>query len=268
VDAVAVTPTDSVEPGDELVVSVTARDNVIVDRIVAQASGAFSAAETLAVFAESSSFDLRFQVPVSAPYGGVASFAVHAIDVAGLESGVRNASGPVLGDFTAPVVSGAEPNATIYAPLVPGDTFRVTVFASDNHKMGWAGYRLGEPVFFQDSVAVTGAAGSYAMTSLITASWIGMPRLQPFARDSSGNLGTPDFWYQLRVLDAVRKPARYDPSGVTVIDAAYDRSATRSTCSAARGWASSPSRRCNTRRCRSRRTPASASTSRPATTAC
>lgn len=223
VDAVSVTPADSVEPGDSLIVHVTAHDNAFLTRIVAQASGAFSAAETLAVFTQGGTFDLTFRVPPTAPLGSVASFAVHAIDIASLASNVGNASGPPFGDFTAPVVPSADLPATFYNPLVLQDTFHIAISASDEHRLAWVGYRLGEPPFFEDSVAVTDAAGYYPMTAIVTAGWIGEPRLQPFARDSSGNLGTYNGFFQLRVIDAIRRPTRYSGQTITLLDAVYDR---------------------------------------------
>ena len=36
-------------------------------------------------------------------------------------------------------------NTGIFEPLIPGDTLRGTIDASDNHKLDWVGYRVGAP---------------------------------------------------------------------------------------------------------------------------
>ncbi len=218
---VVLTPHDSLEPGDSIYVDITATDNAAVEGVVLRGVGVFAGVvDTLLQFTPSLSWRVGFRVPQAAAYGTTVSFQAHAFDLADLTSPVSTSPTLTLGDFTRPVISGANANGPPSEPLVPGDTLRGVMDAVDNHKLVWIGYRLGQPVVVQDSFAVTGSAGQYAFSGIVAQSWVGNGVLTLFTRDSSGNQGT--FNLAFRVLDAVRKPIRNSGSQAGIQDLRYD----------------------------------------------
>jgi hypothetical protein len=96
------------------------------------------------------------------------------------------------------------------------------VDATDNHRLGWVGYRIGQPVIAQDSFPATGTTGQFAFSGVVAPAWVGTPPLRVFVRDSAGNEATNDFPLQLRVLDAVRTPFRTAAGVAGIQDVAYD----------------------------------------------
>ncbi|HWC74636.1 MAG TPA: hypothetical protein VG454_11940 [Gemmatimonadales bacterium] len=222
VTSVVLTPHDSLEPGDSIYVDVTATDNAAVAGAVVRGLVVLAGlADTVYQFAPSFVRRAGFRVPQSASYGATVSFEVQAFDLADLKSPVSSSPMLTLGDYTPPVITGANANGPSSDPLVPGDTLRGVMDASDNHKLAWIGYRVGQPVVAQDSFAVTGTAGQYAFSGIVAQSWIGDGLLKLFARDSSGNLSN-SFNQSFRVLDAVRKPVKSSGGQAGIQDMIYD----------------------------------------------
>ena len=214
-------PHDSLEPGDSIFVDVTATDNAAVARVIVRGLGALAGvADTVYQFGPSVSERAGFRVPPGAAYGTPVSFEVQAIDLADLKSPVLASPTLTLGDFTPPLINGANANGPPSDPLVPGDTLRGVMDASDNNKLAWVGYRVGQPVVAQDSFPVTGKAGQYAFSGVVGQSWVGNGIIRLFARDSSGNQGI--FNLGFRVLDAVRKPVHNSPGQAGIQDMIYD----------------------------------------------
>ncbi len=221
VSAVSLLPTDSVEPGDTVRLAITASDNAVVMSLVVQRSGALSGPDTILVGMPSYSDTVRYEVPPATPYGTPLSFSVVAVDAADLESDPVASASLTIADFTPPSTGGYL-NTGIFEPLIPGDTLRGTIDASDNHKLAWVGYRVGEPPLAEDSFPVTTTSVSYEFEALVDASWAGKPDVTLFARDSTGNISTQGYPLTITVLDATRRPYRTAAARGAVSDMAYD----------------------------------------------
>lgn len=217
-----VLPADSVEPGDSVTVTASARDNALLTSIVLTGSGALTQAETLYAFGDSAEATARFQIPPAAGYGTTFTFTAVAHDVS-LPSLPMSSTPRILRDFTLPTITGGGPiNGGTQDPIVPGDTLSVAIDALDNHRLVWVGFRVGQPVVFQDSVAVNASTSSLILKRVAAQSWAGTPIVTLFARDSTGNLGTQPFPLGIRVLDAVRRPTRTAAGAGAAMDMAFD----------------------------------------------
>jgi hypothetical protein len=197
----------SAEPGDSVLVRYTARDNAGVDRVVLTVTGAFSLADSLPAGGPEADGEFRLRIPSTAEFGSVAELAVHAVDGAGLRSEAWSAALEVV-DLTPPTVQGHVLNGTYQVPVVPGDTVRMVMSAADNHRLTWIGYRVGDPLLAQDSVAVTGSAAELHLDVVAEREWAGTRPVVHFARDSTGNLATTAYAQEVRVVDAARRPTR------------------------------------------------------------
>lgn len=219
---VAVTPDDSLAPGDSITLDVAAVDNGAVTRLVVTGVGALPFADTLADPSRAPSLRYRLRIPPDAGYGQTVQFRVQATDAAGLLSPVGTSFPIPLRDYVAPGVYGFNTGTTA-EPLVPGDTMRITVWSSDNHRVAWAGYRLGRPaVVAQDSVAVARATDTTVIAVAIPGAWVGRHSLTVFVHDSSGNIAEY-YGNAASIVDAVRRPVRLTDGAGEVTKLLYDR---------------------------------------------
>lgn len=221
VDQVALVQADSVEPGDSVRLAVDASDNAVVMEIIVRSSGALEDTDTIQVQTPVFSDTLRYEVPETTPFGTPLSFEVLAVDAAGLESAGVSSEVVTVADYTPPVAGGSL-HTGIQEPLVPGDTLRGTIEASDNHRLAWVGYRVGDPVVEQDSFPVSSPSTSFDFTAIAQSSWIGDQDVTLFARDSTGNVGIQDHPLTITVLDAIRRPFLSAEGAGAVNDLVFD----------------------------------------------
>ncbi len=214
-------PTDGVEPGDSVRLTVSASDNAVVMAVIVRKSGALSGSDTIPVQNPAYVGVLPYEVPPSTPLGTPLSFEVLAVDAAGLESPPVASDALIVADFTDPVTGGYV-HTGIHEPMVPGDTLRGTIEAGDNHRLAWVGYRIGEPAVEQDSFPVTSQTTTYDFTAVAQPSWIGTPNVSLFARDSTGNVASQDYPLTITVLDAVRRPYLTASGQGSVSDLVFD----------------------------------------------
>jgi hypothetical protein len=124
-------------------------------------------------------------------------------------------------EFLPPVVSGtinAPPGDTMF---VTGETFRLTIAASDDRKLHWVGYRLGAPANVQDSTLTVDTTFRDTVDFVVPASWEGASNVTVWARDASDK-STEQVVGHVRALNAVRRPSQTIALGVRSNDAAYD----------------------------------------------
>jgi hypothetical protein len=127
-------------------------------------------------------------------------------------------------DFDSPRVSGTVSYPQGDTLLLPGDLFSVTLTATDDRKVAWAGYRLGPPANKADSVRVDAREHTNTFSVTVPAGWTGLSTLTLFARDALDRpfempAGT------IRVLDAIRRPVQTIPLGgmfTIATDIVYD----------------------------------------------
>jgi hypothetical protein len=221
VDRVSLLPAASVEPGDMVGLALTANDNAVVMKLVIRKSGALSGSDTIDVSMPAFTDTLRYQVPPTTPYGTPLSFQVLAIDAAGLESDEVTSPSLTVADFTPPTTGGYV-HTGIQEPLVPGDALVGTIEASDNHRLAWVGYRIGDPIVEQDSFPVASPTVSQDFTATVKPNWAGKPNVALFSRDSTGNVSTQGYPLTITVLDAVRRPYVSAAGRGAVTDMTYD----------------------------------------------
>ena len=105
--------------------------------------------------------------------------------------------------------------------FVPGDTLRLTIHASDDHKLHWVGYRIGAPVNLHDSTFTTDTVFDDTVRVAVTGSWEGNTDVVVFARDAAGSatfltIGT------MRVLNGIRRPYQTSTLGAYAANVVYD----------------------------------------------
>lgn len=128
--------------------------------------------------------------------------------IQGTETGPPQVSGTIV----------TPPNDIMF---VTGETFRLTISASDDRKLHSVGYRIGPPMNVQDSITTTDTTFADTTEFVVPASWEGQADVMVWARDAAGsatfqNIGT------LRVLNGIRRPFQTLALGVRAADAAFD----------------------------------------------
>jgi hypothetical protein len=217
---------DSIQPGVLLLIEAAVTDNAGLTRIVVRSVGDLAFSETVDVQGSRIEHVSRMMVPLTTPLGAAVAFEVVATDVAGLTgTGVSETRRVV--DITPPAVSATLETSHPSTVLLPGDMLLGRISASDAHRLAWIGYRIGDPVITQDSVAVNTGVAELELAVHVAREWEGVQRFTAFARDSSGNVGWDVIHRQIYVYDAVRRPVRvaavpYSVMGIT-FDPARDR---------------------------------------------
>jgi hypothetical protein len=214
------------EPGDTVTIIVVASDNAAIAYLAATSVTGPSMTDTLFVGAPTFSGEFRLPVPDTAPFGSVLQLEVAAVDFGGNRTAVSPEPVTVV-DLTAPVVEGSVFTGSRSEPLVPGDTLRARISATDRHSVRWLGYRIGSPVLAQDSFPVSGVEAVRDLAAVALPGWVGIHPLVLFARDSTGNLGEHSvggqpYHFELRVVDAVRRTTRSAAGRGAIQAIAYD----------------------------------------------
>ena len=219
VSSLSVSP-PALQPGEWITVSYTATDNVGLFYTVVRVSGAVTAVDSLGHgFASTITRSVQFRVPVTAHVGDTVRVRVVAADEASQRDSA--VAGPVsVTDLAPPLVGGSATGPETALTLVTGDTLRVTVNATDNHRLAWIGYRLGPPASVQDSVAVAAATGNHLWTPVVQSGWLGTSSVTAFARDSLGHVAQTSLG-DVTVVAGIRRPTRTAPLGGTVLDVVY-----------------------------------------------
>jgi hypothetical protein len=216
---------DTIQRGVWLNIPYEVTDNAALRRIVVRSTGDLAYAEThefdAGTVLRNYQGNGRLQVPLDAPIGARVSFEVRATDVGGNTSVLESAQRRVL-DTSPPLIEATLENGYPSTLLLPGDTLRGTITASDAHQLAWIGYRIGSPVLIQDSTPVTGSTLQLPLRWVVPAGLDGLHLLTVFARDSSGNVGVNQIPRQVLVIDAVRRPVRSAASQPSVIALGYD----------------------------------------------
>jgi hypothetical protein len=105
--------------------------------------------------------------------------------------------------------------------LVPLDTLRVVVTASDDRKLHWIGWRIGPPANIQDSILVEAPDTTHTFSIVASPTWIGQPVVTAFARDGLGR-SRETRGDSILVIDAIRRSFRTVALSALASDLAYD----------------------------------------------
>jgi hypothetical protein len=212
---------DSIQPGVLLLIEAVVTDNAGLTRIVVRSVGDLAFSDTVHVQGSRFEHVSRMAVPLTTPLGATVAFEVVATDVAGLTGAAVSETRRVV-DITPPAVIAALENSHPPIVLLPGDTLLGRISASDAHRLAWIGYRIGDPVIAQDSVAVHTGEAELELAVHVARDWEGVQRFTAFARDSSGNVGSDVIYREIYVYDGVRRPIRVVDVPSSVIDVAFD----------------------------------------------
>jgi len=193
IGSLSVTPADTAQLGDSVVISYTASDNA----------------------------GLKYSISSTAAQGTL-SATLEVADIGG--NVVTTAATPLaVVDTRFPIALGTLVNTRSGAGsgFAPDDTFRLTITGQDNARLQRVGYRFGPPASIADSFATTDSALTQTITRAIPASWIGSSTYAVFAVDAVGNrrevlLGT------LTVANRARQAPWNAALGGTVRDMAFD----------------------------------------------
>lgn len=124
-------------------------------------------------------------------------------------------------DVTPPLVGvtlGLPVNDTA---VVPGDTLRLHLTASDNRRLAFVGYALGFPLDRRDSIVVGGTNVDTVLTVVLPSLSSGGLPITVFARDSAG-FRTDSGPIHLSVIDMIRRPIRAITTPAPVLGLAVD----------------------------------------------
>lgn len=230
IDQFSVSPSNAIEPGTQITVSYSISDDIGVHRSTITLSGAATLErEQNEGDVRAVSRSVNIVVPSNARLDGQLRVGLQVFNTSGKSAQTQSPS-MTMGDNSAPHISGAllTPNgveATTVGEMATavGDSVRILVIATDNHKLAWVGWRLGAPANRADSVAVSGTQERDTARMTAADAWIGTSSLTLFARDSVGHLAevrpTVD---RLMVYPSRAVTLRRAAVGRMVLDYAYD----------------------------------------------
>ena len=222
IGSLSVTPADTVQLGDSVVISYTASDNAGLKYSILRLSGAVTLKDSIAEqYVSYVSHTRRMRISSTAAQGTL-SATLEVADIGG--NVVTTAATPLaVVDTRFPIALGTLVNTRSGAGsgFAPDDTFRLTITGQDNARLQRVGYRFGPPASIADSFATTDSALTQTITRAIPASWIGSSTYAVFAVDAVGNrrevlLGT------LTVANRTRQAPWNAALGGTVRDMAFD----------------------------------------------
>lgn len=175
------------EPGDSLVLTLTATDAGALKYAVVRVSGAFSFVDS------SDAHDLQSfvrTIPLQVPSDANLQTLVH------ISATAANVGGVVTLDSIAPLTVADTAHPTVLGQLTtthagtgaaPGDTLTMNVHATDRRKLAYVGYTFGPPASTSDSVATSAQTFDLAARIPVPSTWTGSSAYSVFARDSVGN---------------------------------------------------------------------------------
>lgn len=215
-----VTPPDSLQPGDSLVVAMSAGDNVAITYSVIRITGALTYSDSI------DNADLpylgrtvRLKVPSTASTGTVTVSARVADEVGHIVT--TTAPTLTLKDTRPPALTATIANSRGTPGFAPGDTLILGLAARDNARLAMVGYQLGSPAAVRDSFATTDSAFSQTVKLPVPNTWTGTSTYAVFARDASGNT-RQELVGTFTVANRTRQAPWSVPLDANVHDIAYD----------------------------------------------
>ena len=181
-----VTPTDSVEPGDSLIVTLSAGDNVALRYSLIRLSGPMTLTDSIDASLNSFvSRTLRLRVPPTAA-SGTLQITAQVEDIG--DHVVSTAAHPLsLHDTRPPVVLATLRNSRGTPGFQPGDTLILSLAARDNAQLQMVGYQFGAPASVQDSFPATDTLFNRSVKFVVPQAWTGTSTYAVIARDATGN---------------------------------------------------------------------------------
>jgi hypothetical protein len=128
---------------------------------------------------------------------------------------------PNDGDLAVPRVVGTVSTIDGYPVFVPGETFHVTVSATDDFELAYFGFSLGGGAAVHDSAAAHGRSGFRDLTFVAQPEWAGPIPFSVFVRDAAGKTDTTLVDTILVVL-AERRPMTHVALPAAPFDLAWD----------------------------------------------
>lgn len=209
------------EPGDSLVVTLTATDPGALKYAVVKVSGGFALVDSSdAHDVQSFVRAIPIQVPANASLKTLVHISATAANVGGVVT--LDSIAPIsIADTAHPTVAGQLTTTHAGTGAVPGDTLTLSVHATDRRKLAYVGYTFGPPANVSDSVATSAQTFDLTAPIHVLAGWTGSSAYSVFARDSVGNR-TQVATGVLTVASRIRRPIVSAALPGPVRDAAFD----------------------------------------------
>lgn len=188
ITSLTVTPSDTAQPGDSVVITYGATDNAGLKYSILRLSGTVTLKDSIdEQFAAFVNHTRRLRVPATAAAGQLAA-TLEVVDLGGTV--VTTAASPVaVIDTRAPFATATLVNTRSGAGsgFAPGDSFHLTITARDNARLQRVGYRFSAPAGIADSFSTTDSVLTQTIAHDVPASWIGSSTYSVFAVDAGGN---------------------------------------------------------------------------------
>lgn len=219
-------------PGDTLFVSLDASDASGIQAVVVTVTGAALFQFTQGAGLVPSLYRVfNIPIPATATMGDSAVITVDVTDgfdkqtVQRYATRIADGARPDMTNRIIPSTCGGFLSSYCIATLFAGDSAFLLMQATDNYRLGWAGYRLKGT---SDSIPLQGKSDSARISLAVPTGRNEMAMLSPFVRDSFGN----ELTYQMSVelIDALRQPisvldglSGWEPAAIIGGEIIYDQ---------------------------------------------